>query len=179
MSRIGKKPVEIPKGVKVEVKGQVVSAQGPKGKSQLEVPLPISVKLEGEKIIFSRPDDLKVNKSLHGLSRSLVANMLEGVEKGFSKDLEIVGVGFRAQVQGNILNMQLGFTHPVNFPIPDGIKITAPKQTLLKIEGIDKALVGQIAAKIRDVFPPEPYKGKGIRYVGEYVRRKVGKVVAK
>ena len=179
MSRIGKKPIDIPKDVKVEVNGQIVIAQGPKGKSQLNVPFPITVKLAENRLTFSRPNDVKVNKSLHGLARSLVANMVIGVEKGYTKELEIVGVGFRAAVQGNVLTMQLGFTHPVIFPIPEDIQIATPKQTQIKIEGIDKARVGLIAAKIRDVFPPEPYKGKGIRYVGEHVRRKAGKVVAK
>jgi large subunit ribosomal protein L6 len=179
MSRLGKKPVLIPQEVKVEINGQIISAQGPKGKSTFNMLEPISAKLENGVLTFTRKDDSKTSKSFHGLTRSLVVNMIQGVAKGFVKELEIVGVGFRAQVQGKMLTLQLGFTHPINFPIPDDLKILAPKQTQVIIEGIDKFRVGQIAAKIRDFFPPEPYKGKGIRYLGEHVRRKVGKVVTK
>jgi large subunit ribosomal protein L6 len=179
MSRIGKKPILIPQDVKVEINNQLVKVQGPKGKLEFSLPGPITVSSQDNKLIFSRPDETKPNKSLHGLARSLVNNMIDGVRIGFKKELEIVGVGFRAQIQGKMLILQVGFTHPVNFPIPDDVKISAPKQTQIIIEGIDKFRVGQIAAQIRDIFPPEPYKGKGIRYVGEQVRRKVGKVVTK
>ncbi|MEW6008916.1 MAG: 50S ribosomal protein L6 [Candidatus Omnitrophota bacterium] len=179
MSRIGKKAIVVPNEVKVEITKESISATGPKGKSQIKIPPGISVSLDSNKLVFSRATNTKPSKSLHGLTRSLAFNMIEGVKKGFVKELEIVGVGFRAQIQGKTLVMMLGFTHAVNFPIPDDIKILAPKQTQIVIEGIDKFRVGQVAAQIRDIFPPEPYKGKGIRYVGEYVRRKVGKVVAK
>ncbi len=179
MSRIGKKPIIVPDEVKVEISKEFISATGPKGKSQLKIPAVISAALDSNKLVFSRTDNSKPSKSLHGLIRSLTYNMIEGVKKGYVKELEIVGVGFRAQIQGKILVMLLGFSHPVNFPIPDDVKIQTPKQTQIVIEGIDKFRVGQVAAQIRDIFPPEPYKGKGIRYVGEYVRRKVGKVVAK
>ncbi len=179
MSRIGKKAIIVPEEVKVEVTKEFISAIGPKGKSQLKIPAVISASLDSNRLVFSRANNSKPSKSLHGLIRSLTFNMIEGVKKGYVKELEIVGVGFRAQIQGKILVMLLGFSHPVNFPIPDDVKITSPKQTQIVIEGIDKFRVGQVAAQIRDVFPPEPYKGKGIRYVGEYVRRKVGKVVAK
>ncbi len=179
MSRIGEKPIEIPKAVKVEVSKQTITASGTKGKQALNIPAPITAKLDKDKLIISRPNDTKINKSLHGLSRSLAFNLITGVEKGFVKELEVIGVGFRVQVQGKTLVMQLGFSHPVNFPIPDDIKIQVGKQNRMTIEGIDKARVGQIAAEIRHILPPEPYKGKGIRYVDEKVRRKVGKVVSK
>ncbi|MBU2541877.1 MAG: 50S ribosomal protein L6 [Candidatus Omnitrophica bacterium] len=179
MSRVGEKPIAIPKEVKVEISKQVITASGAKGKQALNIPLPITAKVDKDRLILSRPNDTKSSKSLHGLARSLAFNLIAGVEKGFVKELEIVGVGFRAQVQGKVLNMQLGFSHPVNFPIPDDIKVQVGKQNKITIEGMDKARVGQIAAEIRHIFPPEPYKGKGIRYTDEKVRRKVGKVVSK
>ena len=175
MSRIGKKPVAIAKDVKVEVKDRVVSVTGPKGNLTLLLSDRISAEIKDNQLFLKRVADTKLDKSLHGLYRALIFNMIKGVTEGYVKQLEIIGVGFRAQVQGNNLNMQLGFSHPVNFPIPEGIKIETPKQTQIVISGIDKEKVGKIASEIRAVFPPEPYKGKGIRYFGEYVKKKVGK----
>jgi len=175
MSRIGKKPVAIAKDVKVEVKDRVVSVTGPKGNLTLLLSDRISAEIKDNQLFLKRTADTKLDKSLHGLYRALIFNMIKGVTEGYVKQLEIIGVGFRAQVQGNNLNMQLGFSHPVNFSIPEGIKIETPKQTQIVISGIDKEKVGKIASEIRAVFPPEPYKGKGIRYFGEYVKKKVGK----
>ncbi len=175
MSRIGKKPIAIPKDVKVEIKEGLVLVEGPKGKLTQNLSDRISAEIKDNQIFFKRAQDTKLDKSLHGLYRALVANMIKGVTEGYTKELEIIGVGFKAQVQGNILNMQLGFSHPVNFPIPEGIKIETPKQTQIVVRGIDKQKVGEVATEIRSIFPPEPYKGKGIRFVGEYVKKKVGK----
>jgi len=175
MSRIGKKPVAIPKDVKVEVKDRVVSVTGPKGNLIQLLSDRISAEIKDNQLFLKRIADTKLDKSLHGLYRALIFNMIKGVTEGYVKQLEIIGVGFRAQVQGNNLNMQLGYSHPVNFPIPEGIKIETPKQTQIVISGIDKEKVGKVASEIRAVFPPEPYKGKGIRYFGEYVKKKVGK----
>jgi large subunit ribosomal protein L6 len=180
MSRVGKKPIQILKGVKVSVSGDVVLVEGPKGKLSQQAHPAIKVEVKGEQIIVTpreSSESLKNVGALHGLTRSLINNMVLGVTNGYQKDLEIQGVGFRAQVSGKKLVLQLGFSHPVDFPIPEGIVIEAPKPTQLSVKGIDKHKVGQVAAEIRDIFPPEPYKGKGIRYVGEYVRKKVGKAV--
>ena len=180
MSRVGKKPVQIIKGVKVAVSGTTVSVEGPKGKLSQEIHPSIKVEIKGDQVILTSHDEgdsLKNVDAIYGLSRTLVNNMVIGVTNGYQKELEIQGVGFRAQVSGKKLVMQLGFSHPVEFPIPDGIVIEAPKPTQLIVKGIDKQKVGQVSAEIRDVYPPEPYKGKGIRYVGEYVRKKVGKAV--
>ncbi|MDP3732635.1 MAG: 50S ribosomal protein L6 [Candidatus Omnitrophota bacterium] len=176
MSRIGKKPVVIPKDVKIEIKdGGVVSVVGPKGNLILHLSGRITVETNNNELILKRVSDTKLDKSLHGLYRSLIFNMIKGVTEGYVKELEIIGVGFRAQVQGNNLNMQLGFSHPVNFSIPEGIKIETPKQTQIIVRGIDKEKVGEVASEIRAIYPPEPYKGKGVRYSGEYVKKKVGK----
>jgi len=178
MSRIGKKPVIIPKEVKIELKDSQVFVEGPKGKLSLSLSSRIKSEIKDGQVWVTRLFDTKLDRSLHGLYRALIFNMIKGVTEGYSKKLEIIGVGFRAQVQGNSLNMQLGFSHPVNFPVPEGIKIETPKQTQITISGIDKEKVGEIAAEIRAIFPPEPYKGKGIRYADEYVKKKVGKAQA-
>lgn len=177
MSRIGKKPIPIPKNVKVGINENTISVEGPKGKLAYEVHPDIKVAIKEEQVTVSGNSDEKSVMSLHGLSRTLINNMIIGVTSGFQKDLEIIGVGFRAQVSGKKLIMQLGFSHPVEFHIPDGIVIETPKPTQIIVKGIDKQKVGEVAAEIRKFYPPEPYKGKGIRYVGEYVRKKVGKTV--
>jgi len=181
MSRIGKKPVEIPAKTKVEVKGQHVAVEGPKGKLEFNVPSPITVAVKDGKVIASTTQLDRTGKSRWGLTRSLIANMVKGVNDGYSKQLLVEGVGFRAAVQGAALNLSIGFSHPVIYQIPTGIKIavadTADKKPQITIEGVDKQLVGEVAASIRRFYPPEPYKGKGIRYVGEQVRRKAGKTV--
>jgi len=178
MSRIGRKPIAIPKEAKVDCKEKVVTVQGPKGTLNLTLPGQIEIEIKDNQVFVKRNNDTKIDKALQGLHRALISNMIIGVIEGYIKELEIQGVGFRAQVQGAILNLQLGFSHPVNFPIPAGIKIETPKQTQVVITGIDKEKVGQIASEIRAVFPPEPYKGKGVRYKGEYVKKKVGKAQA-
>lgn len=178
MSRIGKKPIVIPKDVKIEIKDGLVSVLGPKGNLKQCLSSRIGSEIKDNQLFLSRATDTKLDKSLHGLYRALISNMIKGVTEGYVKELEIIGVGFKAQIQGNNLNMQLGFSHPVNFPIPEGIKIETPKQTQIVIRGIDKEKVGEIAHEIRAVYPPEPYKGKGIRFVGEYVKKKVGKAQA-
>jgi len=178
MSRIGKKPIAIPKDVKIEINGRQVFVQGPKGKLSRILSDRISLEIKENQIFIKRNADTKLDKSLHGLSRALVLNMVKGVTEGYVKELEIIGVGFKAQVQGSSLTMQLGFSHPVNFQIPEGIKIETPKATQIVVRGIDKEAVGEIASEIRKVYPPEPYKGKGVRYVGEYVKKKVGKAQA-
>jgi len=178
MSRIGRRPVAIPSGVSVEVARDGVHVKGPKGSLAGPVPRGIQVAVEGSAVRFTRADDRKPTKALHGLSRALVANMVRGVTQGFSRALEIEGVGYRAEVDGRNLKLSLGFSHPVTMAIPEGLKVTVEKNTAIRIDGIDRALVGQFAANVRAVRPPEPYKGKGIRYAGERVRRKVGKAGA-
>jgi large subunit ribosomal protein L6 len=177
LSRIGKKPIIIPKDAKVEIRGNSIHIEGPLGK--LDYPLPASIKasIADGKILFQNSSDLKTDRALYGLTRTLVNNIVIGVTKGHTKELEIQGVGYRAALKGKILNLQLGFSHPVNYPIPEGIKIEVPKPTSIIVKGIDKALVGQVSANIRSFYPPEPYKGKGIRYAGEVVRKKAGKAV--
>ena len=177
MSRIGKQPIAIPPKVKVEVKGQQVSVEGPKGKLNWELPRRTSLKVENGKVVVSRQGDDAQAKALHGLSRALVNNMVKGVSEGFVKKLEIQGVGFKAAVQGKAVNLNLGYSHPVLYPIPDQIKVTVEENTKLTIEGPDRQVVGQVAAEIRSFYPPEPYKGKGVRYAGEQIRRKEGKTV--
>ncbi len=177
MSRVGKKPILIPKNVKVSVTGNTVLVEGPKGKLTLDAHPNMTVEAKEEQVIVSRRSDEKSDKALHGLTRTLINNMVVGTTVGYQKELEIQGVGFRAQVSGKKIVLQLGFSHPVDFHIPEGIVIEAPKPTQIIIKGIDKQKVGETAAEIRAIFPPEPYKGKGIRYLGEYVRRKVGKAV--
>ena len=178
MSRIGNKAVEIPDKVKVNIDNEgAVSVEGPKGKLSWRLPRDIKGSVKDNRVSLMREAETRSVKALHGLSRSLVHNMVQGVSEGFSKQLEIEGVGFKAAVQGSTLNLSLGFSHPVLFPIPKEIKITIAEGTKLTIQGIDKKLVGQVTADIRRFYPPEPYKGKGVRYVGEQIRRKVGKTV--
>ena len=179
MSRIGKQPISIPAKVKVEVKGQQVHIEGPKGKLDWELPHRTSLKVEKDKVLVSRQGDDARAKALHGLSRALVNNMVRGVSEGFVKKLEIQGVGLRAAVKGKDLDLSLGKSHPILHPIPAGLTVTVNENTKIKVEGIDKQLVGQFAAEVRGFYPPEPYKGKGVRYVGEHVRRKEGKSVGK
>ena len=178
MSRIGKQPIVIPAKVKVEVKGGNVLVEGPKGKLSQFIPARITAAVEKDKVIVSRQGDDAEAKALHGLTRALINNMVKGVSEGYVKKLEIHGVGFKAAVKGKQLDLALGFSHPILFNIPDQIKITVDENTKLTVEGPDKQVVGQVAAEIRDYYPPEPYKGKGVRIVGERVRRKEGKTVA-
>ena len=177
MSRIGKQPITIPPKVKVEVKGQQVLIEGPKGKLNWELPRRTGLKVENGKIVVSRQGDDADAKALHGLSRALLNDMVRGVSEGFSKKLEIQGVGFKAAVQGDKVNLSLGYSHPVVYPIPAQIKVTVEENTKLTIEGPDRQVVGQVAAEIRSFYPPEPYKGKGVRYSDERVIRKEGKTV--
>jgi large subunit ribosomal protein L6 len=178
MSRIGKRPVPLPKGVSASVSGQTIVIKGPKGELSRSLHAELGVKLEGGEVVVTRPSDSSWHKALHGLSRTLVANMVEGVTKGYEKQLEIVGVGYRAETKPYGVNLVVGYSHPVEFRAPAGIKITAEQPTVVKVTGSDKELVGRVAAEIRAVRPPEPYKGKGIRYTGEHVRRKAGKTGA-
>ena len=177
MSRIGKQPVVIPAKVKVEVKGGNVLVEGPKGKLSQFIPARVTAAVEKDKVIVSRQGDDAEAKALHGLTRALINNMVKGVSEGYVKKLEIHGVGFKAAVKGKQLDLALGFSHPILFNIPDQIKITVDENTKLTVEGPDKQVVGQVAAEIRDYYPPEPYKGKGVRYVGEHIVRKEGKTV--
>lgn len=176
MSRIGNAPVSVPSGVDVSINGSNIEIKGSKGTLDIDVPSPITIRSEGESIVVERPNDENESKALHGLTRSLVQNMVLGVSEGFRKDLEIIGVGYRAAAKGkDALELQLGFSHPVNYKAPEGIEFDVPEQNKIGIIGIDKQKVGQVAAEIRAFRKPEPYKGKGIRYVGEYVIRKAGK----
>lgn len=175
MSRVGKKPVLIPQGVKVQITGTQVHVEGPKGKLDLNFHPRMKVSVDDGKVVVGRPTNIPQDRSLHGLTRSLIANMVTGVTQEFSKTLEIEGVGFRAQVQGKSLQLSLGFSHPIIYSIPEGIKVEVPKPTIVIVKGVDKVLVGQVAANIREFFEPEPYKGKGVRYAGEQIRRKAGK----
>ena len=179
MSRIGNKPIEVPEKVNVTIsEGTQLSIEGPLGKLEWGVPEGIELSQEESTLVFSRKDDSRKNKAMHGTARSLVANMVEGVSKGFQRKLEIHGVGFRAAVKGNVLDLSLGFSHPVQHPIPEGVKVTVEENTMITVEGFDKQVVGQFASEVRAYYPPEPYKGKGVRYSDEYVRRKAGKSVA-
>jgi large subunit ribosomal protein L6 len=175
MSRIGKKAVAIPSGVTITLQGQTVTVKGPKGQLAWTVSEEIEVKQEGQELTLAPRNDSQRARGMWGLSRTLVANMVDGVTKGYEQTLELVGVGYRAAMKGQALSMQLGFSHDVDIPAPEGISFAVPKQTEIKISGIDKQLVGEIAARIRRIRPPEPYKGKGVRYAGETVRRKEGK----
>ena len=178
MSRIGKKSITVRAKVKVSVSPEgAVNVEGPKGKLEWTLPQKISAKVVGEELSVVREGDNREQKALHGLSRSLLSNMIIGVTDGFKRDMEIHGVGFKAAVQGQKLNLSLGKSHPILFDIPAGVKITVAENTKLSIEGIDKQIVGQCAADIRAYYPPEPYKGKGVRFVGEQIRRKEGKTV--
>jgi large subunit ribosomal protein L6 len=175
MSRIGKKPISIPQGVKVRVDDGVVQAEGPKGKLSQPVPAGLSATIDNGQLLIGRENDARTMRALHGLTRSLVANMVTGVKDGFERKLEIVGIGYRAQLQGRNIQLALGFSHPVIFPLPEGITAEIDKQTAVTLRGADKALLGQTAAKLRSLRKPDPYKGKGIKYSDEVVRRKVGK----
>ena len=178
MSRVGRRPIPIPNGVSVEAVAGGVRVKGPKGTLTEPLPPGIRMSVEGGRVSFARPDDETKTRSLHGLARALVANMVKGVVEPFVKELEIQGVGYRADVSGKQLNLQLGFSHPVAVPVPDGIKVSVDRNVVIRIEGIDRHQVGQFAADLRELRPPEPYKGKGIRYLGEHIRRKVGKAAA-
>ncbi|MBD2258114.1 50S ribosomal protein L6 [Pseudanabaena sp. FACHB-2040] len=175
MSRIGKRPIPIPSKVTVNIDGQAVNVKGPKGELSRTLPAEVVIEQEGDTLLVKRRDESRAARERHGLCRTLIANMVEGVSQGFQKRLEIQGVGYRAQVQGRTLNLSLGFSHPVKFDPPPGIDFVVENNTNVVISGIDKEIVGNIAASIRATRPPEPYKGKGVRYAGEYVRRKAGK----
>ncbi len=179
MSRVGKKPIDIPKNVKLSIDHQDVLVEGPKGKLQFKMHLRVKAALKDNRLTFDRLTNQKSDGALQGTTRSVVANMIKGVTDGFAKELAIEGVGFKALVQGKQLNLLLGFTHPVIFDVPEGLVVEAPKPTQVLVKGIDKVQVGHFAAKIRKVYPAEPYKGKGVRYLGEIVRRKAGKTVTK
>jgi len=179
MSRIGKMPITIPKGVKVELNNNNIKISGERGTLESSFHPDMQVKIEEGKIFVSRPSENKFHRSLHGLSRTLINNMVEGVSSGFEKILEIQGVGYRATLEGGKMVLQIGYSHPIEFDTPKGIEFEVEKQKIIKIKGIDKQLVGETAAKIRSLRKPEPYKGKGIRYIDEVVRRKVGKTGAK
>ena len=175
MSRIGKNPVAVPAAVTLTQDGQVVSVKGPKGELSFTLPDAVTGKLEDGSYAISPVEGVKTAKAMWGMSRTMISNMIEGVVNGYKKELELRGVGYRAQMKGTTLSMQLGFSHDVEYPAPDGITINAPKPTQIVIEGINKQRVGQVAAEIRSFRKPEPYKGKGVRYLGEYVRQKEGK----
>ena len=175
MSRIGRKPIPVPSGVEIKIEPELISVKGPKGELTERVSRDITVVQEGDELVVTRPTDRGEHRALHGLTRSLVANMVEGVTDGFEKKLEIQGVGYRAAVSGSKLTLALGYSHPVEIEAPDGISFDVPQPTNVTVIGISKQLVGETAAKIRKSHPPEPYKGKGIRYEGEHVIRKVGK----
>ena len=177
MSRIGKQPVAIPAKVKVEVKGQRVNVEGPKGKLAWDLPGRTSAKVDDGKVLVTRKGDDAQSRALHGLSRALINNMVKGVSDGFTKKLEINGVGFKAAVTGKIVTMNLGFSHPITYPIPDQVKVTVEDNTKVTIEGPDRMLVGKVAAELRSYYPPEPYKGKGVKYSDEHIQRKEGKTV--
>jgi large subunit ribosomal protein L6 len=179
MSRIGKKPVTIPKGVTVTLDGSKITVKGPKGELHRTLNTAMKVSMKDNEVLVERPSDENEHKALHGLTRTLVANMVEGVTAGFSKQLEIIGVGYKAEQRPYGLQLSLGFSHVIEYRAPAGIKLTAPQPTQVNIEGANKEMVGQVAAEIRSYRPPEPYKGKGIKYVGEQVRRKAGKAGGK
>jgi large subunit ribosomal protein L6 len=178
VSRIGRTPIPLGSGVSVERVGDEVRVKGPKGSLAQRIPTSIALRVEDGRVLFDRPDDRKPSRALHGLARALVANMVRGVQEPFVKELEIQGVGYRADVSGKKLSLALGFSHPVEMPIPEGIRVSVDRNVLIRIEGIDKQQVGQFAADVRGLRPPEPYKGKGVRYLNEIVRRKVGKAGA-
>lgn len=175
MSRIGKKPIPIPQGVRVAIEGNTVQVNGPKGRLSQTLPVGVSVTADGSVLTVARSSDNRSVRALHGLMRSLLANMVHGVKDGFERKLEIVGIGYRAQLAGQNLQLALGYSHPVIFPLPEGVQAEVEKQVSITLRGADKALLGQTAAKLRALRKPDPYKGKGIKYAGEYIRRKVGK----
>ncbi len=179
MSRVGKSLINIPSGVEIKVEGDLITVSGPRGETRQRLGEGISVRVDDGRILVSRSSDSKEMRSAHGLYRSLIANMVEGVLKGYEKRLEIIGVGYRASVDGNALTLKLGFSHPVKLAFdPKALNVEVEKNTKIKVSGADKERVGAFAARIRGILPPEPYKGKGIRYEGEYVRRKAGKTIA-
>ncbi len=175
MSRVGRRPIPIPDGVSVAHEGGTVNVKGPNGALSQRIPGGIRVEIADGQVKLGRPDDRRQSRALHGLARTLVANMVRGVDKPFAKQLEIQGVGYRAEAAGTTLTLQVGFSHPVELLIPEGLKVSVDRNVIVRIEGIDRQQVGQFAADVRAMRPPEPYKGKGIRYTGEHVRRKVGK----
>ncbi len=179
MSRVGKEPIILPKEVKVKIESGLCLVQGPKDKLELCVPEGIEIHKEESTLIVKRKNDSKQLKSLHGTIRVLINNMVKGVTEGFKKELEIIGVGYKAQMKGNTLVLNIGFSHLVHIDVPEGLKVSTPSLTRISIEGVDKQKVGELASNIRRIYPPEPYKGKGIRYVGEEVRKKLGKALAK
>ncbi len=175
MSRIGKMPIDIPEKIKVRLENKTVYVDGGKGKLEWKYPETIDVELQEKQIIVKRRDEQKPSLALHGMTRAIINNMIVGLSEGFSKTLDIVGVGYRAEAKGKELVLQLGYSHPINFPLPEGIEAKVDKQTRIVISGYDKQLVGEVAAEVRDLRPPEPYKGKGVRYADEHVKQKVGK----
>lgn len=175
MSRIGKLQIAIPEGVQIQLKGNHLQVQGPKGSLEHRIPDGIQLDVGDGEIRVQRETDRRQHRALHGLTRTLVANMVSGVTTGFRKELEVVGIGYRAEVKGKVLNLSLGYSHPINYAIPNGVSISVDRNVIITVEGIDKQKVGQVAAEIRSFRKPEPYKGKGIRYVGERIRKKVGK----
>ena len=179
MSRIGKRPVPLPKNVTASVDGQTIRVKGPKGELERRLHAAMRVTVEDGNVVVARPSDENEHKALHGLTRTLVANMVEGVTRGFQKQLDIVGVGYKAEARPYGLQLALGFSHPVEYRAPKGIKLMAPQPTQIVVEGADKEVVGQVAAELRSLRPPEPYKGKGIKYTGEQIRRKAGKAGGK
>ena len=179
MSRIGKMPVVVPKGVTITTEGTTVKVKGPKGELTKTFHADLAIKVDNGNVIVERPSDEKHHKALHGLTRTLINNMVEGVTKGYSKTLEIAGVGYKAEPRPYGLQFALGFSHPIEYKAPAGIKLSAPNPTTVQVEGADKEIVGQVAAEIRSLRPPEPYKGKGIKYMGEIIRRKAGKAGGK
>ncbi|KUK40854.1 MAG: 50S ribosomal protein L6 [Clostridia bacterium 62_21] len=179
MSRVGKKPVDIPRGVDIKLEGNIITVKGPRGQLRRELPARVSVVMQDGKLMVERASDEPRDRSVHGLARTLVANMVEGVANGFQKSLELVGVGYRAAKQGKKLVLTVGYSHPVEIEPPEGIEIEVPAPNKIIVKGADKELVGQVAARIRAVKEPEPYKGKGIRYEGEFIRTKAGKAGAK
>ena len=178
MSRIGRMPIVVPKDVNISLDSTKVEVTGPKGRLSQSLPPRITLSVDGDKVLIRREGEDRPSRALHGLTRSLIANMVTGVTKGFERRLEIVGIGFRADIEKNALKLSVGFSHPVLYPIPEGIRVEVEKQTQITVRGIDKQQVGTVAAKLRSIKPPEPYKGKGIRYLGEHIRKKVGKTKA-
>ncbi|HYO45135.1 MAG TPA: 50S ribosomal protein L6 [Gemmatimonadota bacterium] len=175
MSRIGKQPVVVPDGVTVRIDGREVNVKGPKGEVDTRLPVEITARLDDGQVLVERSGDESRDRAMHGLARSLVANMVEGVTAGFTKRLEIIGVGYRAEATGRAVKLNLGFSHPIEYPVPQGIEVKTPSPTVIEVSGADRQVVGQVAAELRALRPTEPYKGKGIKYEGEYVRRKAGK----
>lgn len=178
MSRVGKKPIEIPSGVTVTIDGETVTVKGPKGTISRTLPATCEIKQEGNTINVTRPAETRLHRQMHGLTRSLVSNMVIGVSKGFSIDLEIVGVGYKAESKDKEIVLNLGFSHPIHYPLPEGVTAEVPEPTKIRISGFEKDKVGQVAAEIRGFRPPEPYKGKGVKYAGEIIKRKAGKTAA-